>query len=95
MRDRSKDVCNYCKQLGHWYKDCKNFFLDILQKQKIEKGNIVEIEEAFFFALLVSHEIDAWYIDFGASMHLSFCREWFCDYENIFLIKIYMGNNSI
>jgi hypothetical protein len=23
MRDSSKDGCNYCKQLGHWYRDCK------------------------------------------------------------------------
>jgi hypothetical protein len=41
-----------------------------LQKQKIEDGNTIESEEAFLFALLVSHGIDAWYIDFGASMHL-------------------------
>ncbi len=66
-----------------------------MQKQKIEEGNTVESEKAFVFALSVSHEIDAWYIDFGTSMHLSSCGEWLRDYENIVPIKIYMGNNSI
>jgi hypothetical protein len=28
-------------------------------------------------------------------MHLSSCRKWLCDYENIVLVKIYMGDNSI
>jgi hypothetical protein len=66
-----------------------------LQKQKIEEGNNIKNEDAFVSALLVYHEVDAWYIDFGTSMHLSSCKKWFCYYENIFLVKIYMGNNSI
>ncbi len=66
---------------------------NILQKQKIEEGNTIENKEAFIFALLVFHEVDAWYIDFGTSMHLSTRKEWFRDYDNIVLVKIYMGNN--
>jgi hypothetical protein len=38
---------------------------DILQKQTIKKGNIIESKEAFIFALLVYHEVDAWYIDWN------------------------------
>ncbi len=63
-----------------------------MQKQKIEKWNTIENEEAFVSTLLVFHEVDAWYIDFGTSMHLSSCKEWFHDYENIVLYK---GDNSI
>ncbi len=66
-----------------------------MQKKKIEEGNIIKSEKAFVSALSIFHEVDAWYIDFGTSMHLSSCKEWFHDYENIILVKIYMGNNLI
>ncbi len=70
MRGKGKDVCNYCTQLGHWYRDCKKKNLTYCRSKKIEDGNIIESEEAFVFALSIFHGIDAWYIDFGASMHL-------------------------
>jgi len=34
-------------------------------------------------------------VDSRASSHLSHCKKWFKTYENISLIKIYMGDNSI
>jgi hypothetical protein len=79
----------------HWYIYLKKRKVDILWKQKIEEGNTIESEEALISTLLVSHEIDAWYIDFGTSMHLSSRKEWFHDYDNTILVKIYMGENSI
>jgi hypothetical protein len=42
-----------------------------------------------------SNEIATWHIDSSASMHLSFHREWFRDYERIPPIKIYMGDDLI
>jgi len=68
-----------------------------LHKQKTKEGNIVDSEAyVFVLALFVnSSENDTWHIDSHASMHLSFHREWFRDYERIPPIKIYMGDDSV
>jgi len=66
-----------------------------LQKQKAKEGNIAKNENAFVFALLVSYETNAWYIDSKTSMHIFFHKKWFHDYENIIPIKVYMGNNLV
>ncbi len=42
-----------------------------------------------------SSENDTWHIDSNASMHLSFHREWFRDYERIPPIQFYMGDDLI
>jgi hypothetical protein len=45
-----------------------------------------------YFQVLVKMILD---INYGASMHLSFHKEWFRDYERIPPIKIYMGDDLV
>jgi hypothetical protein len=47
------------------------------------------------FALFISSRFGTWYINFGASTHLSHECNWFKNYVNFSPIKIYMGDNSI
>jgi hypothetical protein len=45
--------------------------------------------------LFASFDDNAWYVNFGASMHLFHRREWFRNFEKIAPTKIYLGNNLI
>ncbi len=69
-KDWSKNICNYCKEQGHWTKDCHN---RKDQQEKKEQGNNADYGEVLTFisALSISSHDDAWYINSGASMHLS------------------------
>jgi len=44
MRDKSKDICYYCKKASHWAKDCKKKKFDAMCKQKTKEGNVVDNE---------------------------------------------------
>ncbi len=53
-RDKSKDVYNQCKEVGHWAKECKK--KKVGWKKKNEQNNIVKANskgdsEAFVYAL--------------------------------------------
>lgn len=94
---KNKKICNYYKQLGHWARNCKKKRSNALHKQKAKEGNVVDSKvQVFVLALFASSsENDTWHIDSNASMHLSFHKEWFRDYERIPPIKIYMGDDLV
>jgi len=48
----------------------------------IKEQNVVDNKTQVFMSALFanSSENDTWHINYGASMHLSFHREWFRDY---------------
>jgi hypothetical protein len=39
-RDKSRDICNYCKEVGHWARECKKKKID--SKKRGEQNNIIE-----------------------------------------------------
>jgi hypothetical protein len=95
-RDKSKDVCNYCKEVNHWARECKK--KKLTKRKKNEQNNIVEISskginEAFMFALFASSRSIVWYVGFNVSTRLSHEQKWFQNYETISPIKIYMGHD--
>jgi hypothetical protein len=96
-KDKSENVCNYCKQKVHWAKECekrKNEYA----KRKTKLLSIVKSSnkdgEAFIYALATFCEANAWYVNFGTSSHFSHCKKRFKTYESISLVKIYIGDNS-
>ncbi len=91
-RDKSQDVCNYCKMKGHWVKDYtkrKKNEKSKKPKKKIdekkgEHGNsVIDHNEAFVITTLSMSSDESWYVDFGASVHLFHKRDWFYDFEII------------
>ncbi len=78
-KDKSKDICNYCKQVSCRAKYCKKKRFDTLYKQKTKEGNVINTQaQAFVLVIFASsNENDTWHINFGTSMHLSSHREWF------------------
>ena len=38
---------------------------------------------------------DSWLIEFGASYQMISCKEWFCEYENIYGDDVFLGDDSL
>jgi len=70
--------CNHCKKPGHWKRDCRIF----KRKQEENKSTsglaLIGVQRKI-------EEIDdlgIWYVDSGASDHMTNWKEWFVDYTN-------------
>lgn len=95
---KPSDICNYCKETGHWKNDCPK-----KKKQKTDTGTAVVAEEGDAnsekdIALVAdgqTHHNDVWVLDSGASYHICPHREWFATYEQVDGGSISMANSSI
>ena len=86
------DICNYCKEKGHWKSDCP--------KKKKQTGSAAvaenEAKSDEDIALVAhgkTHPRDVWVLDTGASYHMCPRREWFSEYEAVTDGKIKMAND--
>ena len=91
------DVCNYCKEKGHWKFDCPK------KKKQSEKQSVsATVAEEYTnseedIALVAdehTHHSDVWVLDSGASYHICPRREWFTTYEQVDGGSILMANSS-
>ena len=94
--DHKKNAkCRYCGKKGHYEKECRTKERDFKSgklKKSFQKNqaNTVKTEEddtAFVAALSASVSSDMWYLDSGASQHMTGCRAWFSKYENLSLSR--------
>jgi putative Mn2+ efflux pump MntP len=63
-KDCNKDIYNYCKEQGHWAKDCPKEKQETQTKE--EQKNNVNYGEAFVLALSTSFNDITWYVDLSA-----------------------------
>jgi len=65
------------------------------EKEKVNQA--CEDQEQMFVAAFSAndHTTYDWIIDFGATQHMTFEREWFTTYESIVPRKVYMGDDTI
>ena len=97
---KANDVCNYCKEKGHWKSDCpkKKKRQDKLAGGATGTTAIADADSKDDIALVAvndTHHSDVWILDSGASYHICPCREWFTTYEQVDGGKISMANSSI
>ena len=106
--DKKNDGFFYYGKLGHYAKDCyKRKANESKQNFRKHNGNYVKtdtsindgfkntklfISEAALFA--ETDDENAWFIDSGASAHMSCLKEWFDEYhESTDATHIYLGDN--
>ena len=93
-RIRKNDIYNYCKRRGHWQRDCKERQAD--RRRDGMSSNSADIDpQAFVMAMNAQVDTEAWIMDSGASMHLTYRRDWIDAFEEISPVKIYLGDNSV
>ncbi|CAM8929401.1 unnamed protein product [Rhodiola kirilowii] len=88
----ANDVCNYCKEKGHWKNECPK-----KQKQQGD-GSAADVNSEEDLALVANeqpHYKDVWVLDSGASYHICPCREWFSTYEQIDGGNVSMANSDV
>ncbi|KAJ4721737.1 Retrovirus-related Pol polyprotein from transposon TNT 1-94 [Melia azedarach] len=93
---KPNDVCNYCKEKGHWKSDCPK---KKRQQDKLTSTAAVADTNSEEDIALVADEHtdhnDVWILDSGASYHICPRREWFTTYEQVDGGNISMANSSI
>ena len=91
---KSKSGCHYCGKQGHWIKKCRKRIAD--EQKGSHQANSVETEENYLFmsALSASLKSDEWYVDSGASNHLTGRREYFTTFEPMEPRKVYLGDST-
>ncbi|KAJ4703588.1 Retrovirus-related Pol polyprotein from transposon TNT 1-94 [Melia azedarach] len=79
---KPNDVCNYCKEKGHWKSDCPK------KKRQQDKPTgtaaVADTNSEEDIALVADEHTDhndVWILDSGASYHICPRREWFTTYE--------------
>ena len=105
---KRNDKCYYCGKPGHHSKDCyKRKYNESRQRNRRHNGNFVDkdtsISDGFknlkLFVSDAALSVDnddknAWFIDSGASLHMSCNKEWFDEYhENIDGTYVCLGDN--
>ena len=93
-RSRTNDICNYCKQRGHWRRDCNQRKADY-RRDGISSNSVDLESQAFVTALSAQVDTEAWIMDSGASMHLTYRKDWIDDFKEISPVKIYLGDDSV
>ena len=72
-QQRHNLFCNYCKKKGHSIQDCR-LRNNVRRNQRDQK-------DAFICSAFIGNtQDDGWYLDSGASEHMTFKKEWFSKY---------------
>ena len=93
------NICNYCKEIGHWKHNCPK-----KRHMKQEKASCIVVvvedgthskEDIVLVTDSHTYYIDVWVLDSRASYHICPMREWFSTYENLHGGNIAMSNSSV
>ncbi|CAK9829726.1 Retrovirus-related Pol polyprotein from transposon TNT 1-94 [Anthophora retusa] len=77
---KRKSSCNYCHEAGHWYRECKKRIADEKnngRRKSDASGTAYVCDISAFFSETTDRDDSVWLADSGASMHMTFRREFF------------------
>ena len=88
MKKEDKWPCNYCKEFGHWIKDCPK------GKKKQQANSAHDGENDYLVNGTQGQSMnDAWYVDTGATLHMTHKKELLENYQEIEPKEIYLGED--
>lgn len=96
LKKRTK--CNYCKEKGHWARECKKRLEDEKQNKRKDQRNTESdagpstyiCDVTSFYTGTLETDNNVWIADSGASMHMTSHREYFSEFkpETVQFVKI-------
>src|ERR1700750_2279582 len=96
-RDVSKITCYNCNETGHYKRDCPKLSGKPSSRKHFERANNVvdgNSDSEVVFMCSDGADQQSWYIDSGATQHMSGDRDAFVEYESIPAKAVYMGDNN-
>ena len=94
-RKIAKDQCSYCKNKGHWKKDCPALKGKGMKPQKTTTTQSDSDESDFsaFTSATFICQMDEWILDYGCTFHMCPHRDWFTTFEQTSSGLVYMENH--
>lgn len=81
---KQNSVCSHCKRPGHWYKECPNNQQAGESSKQTAIATPKQIKGVVMMALTeYNNDKLSWFLDSGASEHMTDNRQWFDTYESI------------
>ena len=80
----SKDECAFCREKGHWKKDCPKLKGRPDKEKAVADSNVSECIDQnsdFSLAVMPTGHSSTWLLDSGCSHHMTSNREWFFDFK--------------
>lgn len=107
-RDASRVTCYRCDKLGHYVTDCPDLKLKLQEAQEVEKDDTQEADELMLHEVVYlneekvlpskyevgNDEDNIWYLDNGASNHMSGDRRYFSNIDETITGKVRFGDDS-
>ena len=93
-----KDECAFCREKGHWKKDCPKLKKAKADGKTVADANVAEYNDGNSdFSLVVtpsSNSSSAWLLDTGCSHHMCSKRDWFHEFEELESGVVYTADDT-
>ena len=87
-------TCFYCGKSGHFKAYCRKRQMDNMNSEKAHTALLNGSEQLFSMQDKQRDTLDVWYVDSGATQHMTNRREWFNTLTTILPKKVYMGDST-
>jgi hypothetical protein len=93
--DRKKIRCNHCQFPGHIWKDCRKRLRGEPPRPKGgHRGNTSQ-DALSANGQSTADERAIWFLDSGATSHMTCNRDWLHDYRSLPVNRVTLGNNAV